>query len=972
MRNRFSVLRTVILTFLAAAPCFAQSASRPSAEDKAKPDERSLAGEPYVIEQLQTKIRFEADGRGQREMNLRVRVQSESAVREFGLLAYPYMASFEDLAVVYTRVRKADGTVVETPASEVQDLDSAVSREAPMYTDQREKHIAIKALGVGDLLEVSLRWTIHDPVAPGHFWYDDDFFQNGICLNEELEINVPRDVLISFTGSSPKPAFREEAGRWIYTFHTSHLKKDEEEEIPVWERNFYGAPPPPVRLSSFASWAEVGAWYGGLQQPRVRVTPGIRAKADELTKGKQSDADKIRAIYDFVATRFRYIGINLGLGRYTPHAAEEVLANRYGDCKDKHTLFAALLEAAGIAAYPALISSGYKIVPAMPSASLFDHLITAIPQGDSYLFLDTTPEVAPFGFLVRELRDRPALVIPANALAKLVRTPADPPFLNREKYEMAASIDLRGTLDGKARLEDRGDPEVLIRMAYRNTAQNQWKDLTQNLVNRLGFGGTVSDVAAAQPESTTDPFWVSYAYHRTDYSYWKEHRITLPFPPLFVLELSEKQKASKESLPLGSPQDIVYEASLKLPEGITPILPGNLERKNDFAEYSATYSFDKGILRGTRHLAMKLREISGNERSAYSAFAKEVGEEQSRFILLTGDFEAESPVRKSQLLLHEGKTAEAVALLEKAAAEDAENRQLMLALGSAYLRVPDEVKAMAEFQKFMGANPDAGALSSVAYQLASTNHRLEEALDYASRAVTETAAGTMKVALDTAKPDDYRSAMSLALVWDTLGLAKFRSGDLTSAEKYLEAAWLLWQHALIGEHLAEVYEREGKKQQATRICRMALAAPGIEDNPGTQEKLEAALRRFGGAEVESVATNRKSFPLLSSGGIELSELRAVKVPLQAELRRESKSATFAIAIENGQKTVQAKFVTGANELRPAAKALATANYRQPFPDETPARILRMGLLSCSKYMKECTLVLLPLDNPILIPPAVQE
>ena len=52
-------------------------------------------------------------GKGQREVSLRIRVQSESAVREFGLLAYPYMASFESLDVVYVRVRKPDGSVVE-------------------------------------------------------------------------------------------------------------------------------------------------------------------------------------------------------------------------------------------------------------------------------------------------------------------------------------------------------------------------------------------------------------------------------------------------------------------------------------------------------------------------------------------------------------------------------------------------------------------------------------------------------------------------------------------------------------------------------------------------------------------------------------------------------------------------------------------------------------------------------------------
>ena len=72
---------------------------------------------------------------------------------------------------MYVRVRKPDGTVVETPASDVQDLDSQVSRAAPMYTDQKEKHIAVKSLAARDVLEFRIRWTVQTPLALGYFWF---------------------------------------------------------------------------------------------------------------------------------------------------------------------------------------------------------------------------------------------------------------------------------------------------------------------------------------------------------------------------------------------------------------------------------------------------------------------------------------------------------------------------------------------------------------------------------------------------------------------------------------------------------------------------------------------------------------------------------------------------------------------------------------------------------------------------------
>jgi transglutaminase-like putative cysteine protease len=93
----------------------------------------------------------------------------------------------------------------------------------------------------------------------------------------------------------------------------------------------------------------------------------VKAKADELTQGLSNLSEKEKAIYRYVSTKFRYISLSFGQGRYQPHAAEEVLLNQYGDCKDKHTLWAALLKAAGIEAWPALIGSSTKLNPDIPS-----------------------------------------------------------------------------------------------------------------------------------------------------------------------------------------------------------------------------------------------------------------------------------------------------------------------------------------------------------------------------------------------------------------------------------------------------------------------------------------------------------------------------------------------------------------------------------------------------------------------------
>src|ERR1700722_17593641 len=82
------------------APAFAQ-APAPAASGTAAAD---YSKEPFVIEQYAKKTSFENDGRYTELTTVRVRVQSTSAVRQFGVVRLPYAASSGDIQVVYVRV----------------------------------------------------------------------------------------------------------------------------------------------------------------------------------------------------------------------------------------------------------------------------------------------------------------------------------------------------------------------------------------------------------------------------------------------------------------------------------------------------------------------------------------------------------------------------------------------------------------------------------------------------------------------------------------------------------------------------------------------------------------------------------------------------------------------------------------------------------------------------------------------------
>src|SRR5579863_9510882 len=503
-----SVLLTGCILSAGALSGLAQTPSKPA---DAKPPEKKpdYSQEAFVDEDDITRITFENDGTGTREASMRIRIQSDAGVQRYGVLSFPYQEATENLDIVYVRVQKPDGTTVVTPTDNIQDMPADITRQAPFYSDLHEKHVAVKGLSVGDVLETQIRWRVTKPLVPGQFWYSFNYSRDFIQLHEEFQISVPRERAVKWKSPALKPVITEEGGRRIFTWTRSQLEHQsaDQDKIEQEEKTYQAArgklPPPDIQLSSFQNWEEIGAWYGGLQQERVKPSPEIRAKAAQLTKNAADDNAKLHAIYNYVSTQFRYIGVAFGIGRYQPHSASEVLANQYGDCKDKHTLLASLLDADGIKAYPALINSIHGIDPDVPSPAQFDHVITAVPQGNSFVWLDTTAEVAPFGYLLSLLRDKPALIIPPEKPSTLVTTAPEPPSKASQTYKIEAKLKDDGTLEGKVERTMRGDDtEVLIRSAFRRVPLPQWKDLVQQISYNSGFSGDVSEVTASSPEKT--------------------------------------------------------------------------------------------------------------------------------------------------------------------------------------------------------------------------------------------------------------------------------------------------------------------------------------------------------------------------------------------------------------------------------------------------------------------------------------
>src|SRR5882724_6175973 len=164
MLRFLSVFCLLLVSLAASLAAQAPSALKPSTS------QTDYSQEGFVIEQVTHKEKFENDGTSSSANTARVKIQSEAGVQRYGLLGFSYPSATGTFEIEYVRVHKPDGSVVETPPENVQDMVAQITREAPFYSDLHEKQVAVKGLSVGDVLEFRTEEHTSKPLAPGQFW----------------------------------------------------------------------------------------------------------------------------------------------------------------------------------------------------------------------------------------------------------------------------------------------------------------------------------------------------------------------------------------------------------------------------------------------------------------------------------------------------------------------------------------------------------------------------------------------------------------------------------------------------------------------------------------------------------------------------------------------------------------------------------------------------------------------------------
>lgn len=444
-----------------------------SAQANADYTDRSL-----TVEKNSQAYVVNADGSFVLDLELVSRINEERAIKPNAQRSVSFNRSLETVDIVEAYTQKADGRKVPVAADQIKEQQEQASAEAPMFQDSRVKVVIFPDVAVGD--RMVLRYQRHRTTAmfPGQFedLYAPDFYENQqIHFTYDMPADMPlfADVR-GFKAAEPTTA----NGRKIYRWDLQPTEKNRVEVGSVAYTD-YGQR---LAVSTFTDYKQLAQAYAVRAQ--VEVTPAITQLARELTANLDSPRSKALVLSDWVRKNIRYVAVYVGNGGVVPHAAQAVLDNRYGDCKDHVALLEALLKAVAIESSPALINLGDAyLLPKVPTLGLLNHAITYVPTLDLYLDSTATPIAA--GYLMIPELGKPVLLTQSGELA---RTPSHQ--LGKVDGTLHFKIDPSGAADFTNGTTVEGWATELNRFLFKSIMPADRDQLTQKVLSMYGQTGS--------------------------------------------------------------------------------------------------------------------------------------------------------------------------------------------------------------------------------------------------------------------------------------------------------------------------------------------------------------------------------------------------------------------------------------------------------------------------------------------------
>jgi transglutaminase-like putative cysteine protease len=501
--------------------------------------------------------------------------------KRFAEIKMPFNPIWQTAELVEASVSNRNGVVRTVAPQEINRMDAPWVAGAPRYPAAKIQVVSLPGVEIGSVIRTTVTRTQKDAAF---FSFEHPFGGFEPVDAMSLEITAPQTIALRLDtrhAAELRQTCVTNQGLVTWRWEASALAAVKaEDNLPPWPVFR------PTVLASAGDWRAYGrAWQQAIESA-VQVDPTIRERAQTLTRGLSTPAERLRAIRDDVAIAIRADGpacLDLPLSSLTP--AARTLTDGYGHDADRAILLTALLRAAGFSATPLLVSSAPRLTPclldpytATPQLNLYDQLLVKTVLDGHEIYLNDSDQYAESG-----------------------TTPhAQHPYLSLDggtgRVAVAQTYRNRTCEDWSIALAADGQATLIVTNWYFGSAcgafRKEYTEMPPEERSRhfQGLVAAVSQAAVATGAlcTATDvyPGYRSFTVQAERYAVRAGATITLQLPSADLPVPTFRADQRTNPLLFATPQEYAWSCRIILPQGVRriPVLPT-----------SAVYTLPEGL-----------------------------------------------------------------------------------------------------------------------------------------------------------------------------------------------------------------------------------------------------------------------------------------------------------------------------------------------------------------------------------------
>lgn len=389
---------------------------------------------------------------------------------------------------------------------------------------------------------------------------------------------------------------------------------------------------------NMTTWAGFAKWYANLNKDRDVLSEQDVIKAQEITQNLSTKEEKIKAIYEYMQSKTRYVSVQLGIGGYQTMPAKDVSENGWGDCKALSNYTKALLSTVGVDAYPTLVNAGRGApnIIADFSSNQFNHVILCVPLNQDTVWLECTSREVPYNFLGSFTGDRDVLFInDKKGTGKIIHTPRYTATKNYRLRKGNVILDNEG--NGTAEIETKYGGLSFDRLIpYLDESEEKLEKVWYEKINIPGF--TIEDISFSYDKAQGPHAKQELKIVLDKYGSVSGKRFFFK-PNLMNKNKSYPKVDEARELDVVTSSEYIDIDTIKyvLPDGFYPEhLPKDVIINTEFGSYTSTFTMDEKGLMYTRKLERKKGRFPKESFTELSEFLKKIKRADNQKVVLLG------------------------------------------------------------------------------------------------------------------------------------------------------------------------------------------------------------------------------------------------------------------------------------------------------------------------------------------------